>query len=304
MSTPTQPLSSAVASAPTPAAEAARYPRAQWRLLVETTPRTGAWNMALDEAIMEAVANGEAPPTLRFFQWAPPALSLGKRQPLEGIDLARCAADGVDVVRRATGGWAILHTDEFTYSVACRGDDPRVAGPILDAYRTLSQGLIVGLGLLGVAATMRPARPEGTHNLSAACFEVPSAYEVTVGERKLIGSAQVRLGVRILQHGSLPLRGEIARVVNYLTFADESARAALAARLRRHAVPLGEALGRPVGFEEVTEAMARGFGAALNLALTPQAPTPAELAAAEAKLAEKRVALPTNDAAHPEEHER
>ncbi len=265
------------------------YPLAQWRLLVDTEARTGAMNMALDEAITDAVANGDAPPTLRFYQWEPPCLSLGKRQPLEGIDLARCAADGVDVVRRATGGWAILHTDEFTYSVACRADDPRVAGPILDAYRTLSAGLIAGLRLIGLTATMRPARPEGTHNLSAACFEVPSAYEVTTGDRKLIGSAQARMNDRVLQHGSLPLRGDIARVVNYLTFADEQARATLATRLREHAVTLGEALGRPIDFSEVAPAMAKGFAQALNLELIPGEPTVAELAVVEARLAEKQV---------------
>ncbi len=298
MPTPSLPTASLVSSEPTPTdapadSAAAAYPLAQWRLLVDTEPRTGAWNMALDEAIMDAVSNGDAPPTLRFFQWEPPALSLGRRQPLEGVDLARCAADGVDVVRRATGGWAILHTDEFTYSVACRGDDPRIAGPILDAYRALSEGLIAGLARLGVVATMRPARPEGTHQLSAACFEVPSAYEVTVGERKLIGSAQARMGTRILQHGSLPLRGEIARVVNYLTFPDEQARATLADRLRGHAITLGEALGRDITFEEVVPAMTQGFAAALTLDLIPGAPTPEELAAAEAKLDEKRVTQST-----------
>ena len=135
-----------------------RYPPARWRLIVDTAMRTGAENMALDEAIMEAVAAGDSPPTLRFYQWAPPCLSLGKRQPLDGVDLAACRADGVDVVRRATGGWAILHTDELTYSVALRPDDPRVSGAILDTYRTLSQGLIAGLRLLG-----RRRRDESRH---------------------------------------------------------------------------------------------------------------------------------------------
>src|SRR5579875_1542049 len=93
------------------------YHLAQLHMLVDTEARTGAIHMALHQAITDAVANGDAPPTLRSYQLQPPCLSLGKRQPLEGIDLARCAADGVDVVRRATGGWAILHTDEFTYSV-------------------------------------------------------------------------------------------------------------------------------------------------------------------------------------------
>ena len=89
----------------------ASYPLAEWRLLLEDAPRTAAANMALDEAIMEAVARGESPPTLRFYQWDPPGLSLGKRQPLSGVDLDRCRRDGVVVVRRATGGFAILHTD-------------------------------------------------------------------------------------------------------------------------------------------------------------------------------------------------
>ena len=199
-----------------------RYPPARWRLIVDTDMRTGAENMALDEAIMEAVAAGDSPPTLRFYQWAPPCLSLGKRQPLDGVDLAACRADGVDVVRRATGGWAILHTDELTYSVVLRPDDPRVSGAILDTYRTLSQGLIAGLRFLGADAEMNPVIPGGAQNTSAACFEVPSAYEITLGGRKLIGSAQTRPAGKVLQHGSLPLYGDIARVACYLTFASEA----------------------------------------------------------------------------------
>src|SRR5579863_810911 len=210
----------------TESAATAEYPRATWRLIVEREPRTAAENMALDEAIMDAVAAGEVPPTLRFYQWAPPGLSLGKRQPLSGVDLAACARDGVDVVRRATGGFAILHTDELTYSVATTPDDPRAAGAILDAYRSLSQGLLAGLRRLDVPAVMNPVVPGGTHNASAACFEVPSAYEITAGDYKLIGSAQTRPAGRVLQHGSLPLHGDIARVVAYLAFESEAEREA------------------------------------------------------------------------------
>src|SRR5262245_24289067 len=235
------------------------YPRARWRFIVETGARTGAENMALDEAIMEAIAAGDAPPTLRFYQWEPPCLSLGKRQPLDGVDLAACRANGVDVVRRATGGWAILHTDELTYSVALKSDDPRVSGAILDTYRTLSQGLIAGLRLLGADAEMNPVIPDGAQNTSAACFEVPSAYEITLGGRKLIGSAQTRPAGKVLQHGSLPLHGDIARVARYLTFATEAERQTLATHLRERATTLGDALGRPVAFTEAAQAMARGF---------------------------------------------
>jgi lipoate-protein ligase A len=268
---------------------APEYSVAEWRLLLEHEPRTGAWNMALDEAIVDAVAAGESLPTLRFYQWDPACLSLGKRQPLDDVDFACCQAAGVDVVRRATGGFAILHTDELTYSIAAKPDDPRAEGAILDAYRKLSQGLLAGLRLLGVPAEMNPVVPGGVHNASAACFEVPSAYEIVVGERKLIGSAQTRSGGRVLQHGSLPLHGDIARVVECLRFAGEDERQSLAAHLRERAATLDAVLGRSAGYDETAEAMARGFTEALRLQLVPGEPTAAELAAAEAKLREKVV---------------
>jgi lipoate-protein ligase A len=270
-------------------AESGRYSRATWRLLIEREPRTAAENMALDEAIMDAVAEGAVPPTLRFYQWAPPGLSLGRRQPLSGVDLDACTRDGVDVVRRATGGFAILHTDELTYSVATTPDDPRAAGAILDAYRSLSAGLLAGLRLLGVPAKMNPVVPGGTHNASAACFEVPSAYEITAGATKLIGSAQTRPAGRVLQHGSLPLLGDIARVVDYLAFEPRDERETLRAHLRERAATLGDVLGKPVAFAEAAEALQRGFAEALELALEPGEPTTAELAAMRQRQAEKIV---------------
>jgi lipoate-protein ligase A len=265
------------------------YPITEWRLLLEREPRTGGWNMALDEAIMDAVAAGESLPTLRFYQWDPPCLSLGKRQPLDDVDFARCQEAGVDVVRRPTGGFAILHADELTYSIAVKPDDPRAEGAILDAYRRLSQGLLAGLRLLDVPAKMNPFVPGGVHNVSAACFEVPSAYEIVVGERKLIGSAQTRSGGRVLQHGSLPLQGDIARVVESLNFGSEDERQALAVHLRERAATLDTVLGRSVGYEEAAVAMVHGFEQALRLKLVPGEPTAAERAAAEAKLQEKIV---------------
>jgi|SRR5579859_7369450 len=264
-----------------------RYPPATWRLLIDDTPRTGAANMALDEALMDAVAAGDSPPTLRFYAWLPACLSLGKRQPLSGVDQARCRRDGVDVVRRATGGLAILHTDELTYSLATLPSDPRAEGAILDAYRKLSQGLVAGLRLLGLPAAMNPVDPLASKYTSAACFEVPTAYEITIGERKLLGSAQTRPAGRVLQHGSLPLHGDIARVVDCLWFADEDEREALRAHLRARATTLEAALGRPVSFTEAAEALAHGFARALNLTLEPGSVTEAEHQRMAAILPEK-----------------
>jgi lipoate-protein ligase A len=269
----------------------ARYPSATWRLIVEERAREGAENMALDEALMEAVAAGESPPTLRFYRWAPPCLSLGKRQPLDGIDLAACARDGVQVVRRATGGWAILHTDELTYSIAVRPDDPRAEGAILDAYRKLSQGLVAGLRRMGIPAEMNPVAAGGAHNASAACFEAPSAYEITARGRKLIGSAQVRPNGRVLQHGSLPLVGDISRVARYLAFERDEERTALARHLSERAATLAELAGRVIGFDEAAQALRDGFAQALNLRFEPGEATAAERQAAVARRAEKAVAL-------------
>lgn len=273
------------------------YKPAEWRLLVDETPRSGAWNMALDEALMESVASGDSPPTLRFYAWDPPCLSLGKRQPLSGVDVGRCQRDGVSVVRRATGGWAILHTDELTYSITVRPDDPRADGAILDAYRKLSQGLVLGLSHLGAPAVMSPVAMGGTQNLSAACFEVPSAYEITVGQRKLIGSAQTRPAGRVLQHGSLPLYGDIARVTDYLWFDSEEARADLRNHLSERATTLSESLGRNVSFAEVAEAMAEGFATALSIDLLPGSVTPSERDAVERLLPSKSMELPVGSSA-------
>jgi lipoate-protein ligase A len=267
------------------------YPSATWRLIVETRAYTGAWNMAVDESIMEAVAADRVPPTLRFYRWDPPCVSLGKRQPLTGIAADNCRRDGVDVVRRPTGGLAILHTDELTYSLITRADDPRAAGAILDSYRQLSQGLVAGIGLLGVSVHMEPVSPGGSHGSSAACFEAPSAYEITSGGRKLMGSAQTRPYGRLLQHGSLPLTGDIGRLAQYLAFADETERQALAQQLRQRATTLGDILGRSVSFEETSNALAQGFSRALNLELEPSGLSAGELAEADRVAETKRLVL-------------
>jgi lipoate-protein ligase A len=210
------------------------------------------------------------------------------------VDLARCQQDGVDVVRRVTGGWAILHACELTYSVAARPDDPRAAGPILDAYRRLSAGLVAGLHQLGAAAVLNPVSPFGVHNASAACFEVPSAYEIVIGGKKLMGSAQARPQGRVLQHGSLPLRGPIAQIADYLCFEDEAARQTLRGHLTERATTLGDALGRAVPFREAAAALQAGFASALNLELVPGGPTPGELAVATARLDTVRASADTH----------
>ncbi len=259
-------------------------PRARWRLLWQPDPWPGPWNMAVDEAILQGVMAGASPPTLRLYAWAPPALSLGVHQPFADVDPDRLLARGWDVVRRPTGGRAILHTDELTYAVLAPAQDPRVQGDVLAAYRRLSQALLWALHSLGVPAdweTRRETyRTQGQHQ--AVCFQVPAVYEIKVGGRKLVGSAQARKLRGVLQHGTLPLAGDITRIVDGLAFADEAAREQARQRLALRAVTLQALLGRPVPWEEAARAVAEGFRRTLNLDLWPGRLTPDERRRAQA----------------------
>ena len=247
----------------------------RWRL-IRHGPATGAVNLAVDEAIARAVAGDLVPPTLRFYAWEPPCVSLGRHQPLAAVDVARCAQLGYDIVRRPTGGRAILHTDELTYSVAARQDDPLMSGLVLDVYLRLAGGLVEGLHRLGVEAEPAPGTSRPGPDVSAACFEVPSAYEIMADGKKLMGSAQNRRAGFVLQHGSLPLWGDLTRLIECLVLSSEAESNSLRRSLTEHATTLEKAAGRAIAFEEARDAIAAGFESALGIELLPDDLTPAE----------------------------
>ncbi len=238
-----------------------------WRLLI-TPPTDGAWNMAIDEAILYALAEGNGQPTLRFYAWDPPCLSLGYNQRWQDVDQAACKALGCTWVRRATGGRAILHTDELTYSVITRAGDPRVAGGIVESYRQLSRGLLLGLHRLGAQAAQSAGYKPRTPEQGAACFDTPSHYEVTLNGKKLVGSAQVRRKGMLLQHGALPLSGDITRIFDALTLS-KAEKSDLSQKLLARATTLEKELGRVITFETAADALTKGFAEALNLRLQP-----------------------------------
>jgi lipoate-protein ligase A len=242
-------------------------PRETWRLLI-TAPTDGATNMAIDEAILYALAEGHGQPTLRFYQWAPPCLSLGYNQPFSEVDEAVCQSLGYTWVRRPTGGRAILHTDELTYSYITSANDIRVKGGIVDSYRALSQGILRGLQYLGADAVQAKRDMPKNPEQGTACFDTPSSYEITLNGKKLVGSAQVRRKGMVLQHGTLPLRGDITRIFKVLVMT-ESERTILGQKLLARATTLAAELGREVSFDETAQALAQGFAKALNLKLDP-----------------------------------
>jgi lipoate-protein ligase A len=247
-------------------------PRAQWRLLRHGAAR-GAYNMAVDAAILEMVIEGKSQPTLRFYDWSPACLSLGFAQSYSDIDEDARAQRGWDVVRRPTGGRAILHTDELTYSVIGASDEPRLVGGVLESYKRLSEGLMHSLKFLGLPVERQPMREHnGFGELdNPVCFEVPSDYEITLHGKKIIGSAQARRkgGVRghggVLQHGSLPLFGDIGRITEILRYPSKERQQESADRVRARAATVEEGLGRKVSFAEAQDAFIRGFSEALNI---------------------------------------
>jgi lipoyl(octanoyl) transferase len=250
---------------------------AQWRL-VRTAPSNGAWNMAVDEAILEAAGSRQVLPTLRLYAWTPPCLSLGFAQSVKEVDRTALAENGWDLVRRPTGGRAILHTDELTYSVITPPDEPRMAGGVLESYGRLSGALVNALQRLGLPAYADKEYPipTGSQAGEPVCFEIPSNYEITVDGKKLVGSAQARRKEGILQHGSLPLHGDLTRITQALNYPDEGARSRAAIRLLTHATNI-QMLGRSITWEESADAIVSAFCEMLNLDLVEKPLNPTEL---------------------------
>ncbi|MEP6895406.1 MAG: lipoate--protein ligase family protein [Chloroflexota bacterium] len=254
-----------------------------WRLLI-THPARGAWNMAVDESILEHIYREESLPTLRLYAWNPPCLSLGHAQPFSDVSMKRLKQHDWEVVRRVTGGRAILHTDELTYSVIAPTDEPRVAGGILESYNRLAQALLLAVQSLEIPVEIKEGKISENSTPNPVCFEVPSTYEITVNGKKLIGSAQARKKEGVLQHGSLPLTGDLTRICQALTFENEAAREEASKRLLERATTVESALGVEISWKKAAQAFIRGFEAQLGLSFER-----GELSESESKRAEELV---------------
>lgn len=242
-------------------------PRSPFWLLVDDldAPRSAAEQMAADLAMLDAVAAG-GPPALRLYQWRTPALSLGRFQPDDDVDHTACSARGVEVVRRPTGGRALLHGADVTYSVAFH-QPAGEAGRVDALYEWLAGGLIAGLARLGVQSAV--ARNDGP--AGPVCFAGQQGADLRVGERKLCGSAQVRRDGAVLQHGSV-LCGRLPfdelDLVNARPGDPPVAEAR--AQLRAATVTLEE-LGAQHDARTVAEALVEGFASDLHLQFTSRA---------------------------------
>ena len=244
---------------------------------IDTGIQDAALNMAIDEAILLRHLQGQTPPTLRVFRWSQTSISLGRFQHVEREILTeRCTQQGIALVRRPTGGRAVYHRDEFTYSFISSKAFGIPAG-IVAAYAHLAQGLIAALALLGVPAELSAGRV--SKQPSAACFASSTQADLTSGGFKLIGSAQVWKEDALLQQGSLPLADRSAEFYSLLSFADEEARANALARYREMTTPL-HTFTPAITWEEVAQSFLTCFSSALHADFQPGSLTDEEWALA------------------------
>ncbi|MCU0799628.1 MAG: lipoate--protein ligase family protein [Candidatus Thermoplasmatota archaeon] len=201
----------------------------EWRVLRhERTKRSAAMNMGIDEAILNSVSEGRSPPTLRFYMWAPTAVSIGYFQGLElEVDLDECRKRGVDVVRRITGGGAVYHDTnlELTYSVVVKESSGLLPKDILGSYKAVCAGIIKGMERLGVKAEFRPLN------------------DLVINGRKISGNAQTRRQGCILQHGTILMGVDVDSMFSVLKVPDEKLRGKMVEGVKASVTSLKQVLG-------------------------------------------------------------
>lgn len=219
--------------------------------LFETQAARAAWNMALDEALLDAAAAGSQSPCLRFYSWRPPAITIGYSQDAAAeTDLIACREAGVPVVRRITGGGAVFHDNELTYSMILPlGAAP---GPIEDSYGLICSAIAAGLDFLKKG------------------FEFIPVNDIIYQSKKLSGSAQVRRGGWLLQHGTVILGLYPDRMFSLLRVPEGKFRKHGLETARQRTGSLAEVLGCPVSFEEAATAVLRGIGTIFEIESGPR----------------------------------
>ncbi|MED4530682.1 biotin/lipoate A/B protein ligase family protein [Metabacillus fastidiosus] len=243
-----------------------------WRF-IDSGQCSPAYNMALDEALLEWHSEGKIPPTIRFYGWDPPTLSVGYFQKVEKeINMEAVKKYGLGFVRRPTGGRGVLHDMELTYSVIVSEEHPEMPKTVTEAYRVISEGILEGFKNLGLDAYFAIPRTEeekqGLKNpRSAVCFDAPSWYELVVEGRKVAGSAQTRQKGVILQHGSILLDLNEDMLFDLFKYSNERVRERMQKAFKNKAVAANELRDKPVTIDEARVAFKEGFEKGLDIEL-------------------------------------
>jgi lipoyl(octanoyl) transferase len=245
-----------------------------WRF-IDSGNCSPAFNMALDEALLDWHSEGKIPPVIRFYGWDPATLSIGYFQKVEKeIDLEAVKAHGLGFVRRPTGGRGVLHEHELTYSVIVSEDHPEMPKTVTEAYRVISEGILKGFHQLGLEAYFAVPRTDEEKSAlknprSAVCFDAPSWYELVVEGRKVAGSAQTRQKGVILQHGSILLDLDEDKLFSLFKYPNDRVKERMKSAFKNKAVAINEISPRKITLEEAKQAFYNGFAEGLNIALEP-----------------------------------
>ncbi|TDB39047.1 MAG: lipoate--protein ligase family protein [Actinobacteria bacterium] len=246
-----------------------------WRF-IQDGPQDGAWNMAVDRAVLASHVAGETPPTLRVYWWRVPTVTLGRFQSVNDVDLMYCTMRGFDVVRRPTGGRGVLHDDEVTYSVVAGTADGLPRG-VSASYKLLCGALATAYRSLGVPAALT-ARAKGDKG-AGACYLHATPADLSLGAAKLSGSAQVWEHESVLQHGSFVRSRDVDAEASVFRLGEGGS-----GRLRAGTATLTDALGVAPGRESVIAAVRDAFESALGIRLEDGPLTDAERRSAEASV--------------------
>lgn len=250
---------------------------------INSGPCSPSFNMALDEALLDWHSEGKIPPVIRFYEWNPATLSIGYFQRAErDINLQAVKEQGLGFVRRPTGGRAVLHEHELTYSIIVSEEHPDMPKTVTEAYRVLSEGLLEGFRNLGMDAYFSvPDTEEKQEDLkkpkSAVCFDAPSWYELVVEGKKIAGSAQTRQKGVILQHGAILLDIDYEKLLSVFHFANEEAKEKMRVKLPEKAVAMNDLVEESITIAECVEAFKLGFEKSLHISLQPYSLTEEQL---------------------------
>ncbi|MBN1684597.1 MAG: lipoate--protein ligase family protein [Gammaproteobacteria bacterium] len=218
----------------------------KFRLIIDQ-PNPGAFNMGIDEAILDQVIQHESPPTLRFYQWNPAMLSIGYFQNMaEEVDLDACQKLGVDCIRRTTGGGAVLHEHEVTYSFIAPIGYANIPEAILDSYQCICEGIVLGLKQFGINALFAPLN------------------DIVVNHQKISGNAQTRRRGVILQHGTILLDVDIEKMFSLLKVPSEKLKDKMIQDVKKRVIGLNQLLKFPLTYSKTVDALIFGFEQALH----------------------------------------
>jgi lipoate-protein ligase A len=263
-----------------------------WRF-INSGYLTGRENMAIDRVMAQHARDNEQRATLRVYGWKPSAISLGYHQPITDIDTSRCKQDSIDVVTRPTGGRAVLHAEELTYSVVIPKQSKYFHDNILKVYEKISYAILRSLSYLDVLLSFDRARRTSKYlnkgEYSTLCYAASAQYEIGYKGRKLVGSAQRRFDDVVLQHGSILIGTRHLDLVDYLAHGNERWRSSVRQYMEKKTICLNELRDHPVNYDELAGAMKSGFENELAITLAEDQLSAQELYSIKHLLAEGKI---------------